>query len=378
MVRWLKEALKFSGLSQSALAGHLTKKLGRSIDRAAVNKMTKNSRDIKADEAFAISEITGYPMPDIGAAITSVPLLEWVAAGQLTDPRSQIPVEDVPLLAFADLGRGEFFALKVKGDSMDRISPEDSTIIVNRADRTLVKGKPFVFSTRDGTTYKLWQPGDPAYLESFSTNPMHKPIFVRKRRDMEVVGRQREADAHGASLSGSLGYNIQFGNLVTGLELSGRYGRESFSDTGPLRSANFGETSLTGTATPSSGFNVDASIHAAIRAGLAFGDTLAFVKAGAGIAHASEFTRSDVNGTRCDLSGFAGNTLVCVQRSQLPSPVSSNQAWVPSVLFGLGIEHNFGPIFGRVEVEAEGISRFNQNAIINSAVAFYATRLLTM
>src|SRR4051812_44732916 len=52
MVRWLKEALKFSGLSQSALAGHLTKKLGRSIDRAAVNKMTKNSRDIKADEAF--------------------------------------------------------------------------------------------------------------------------------------------------------------------------------------------------------------------------------------------------------------------------------------------------------------------------------------
>jgi SOS-response transcriptional repressor LexA len=189
MIRWINEALTFSGLSQTALAKHLTKKLGRSIDKAAVNKMTNGGRNIKADEAYAISEITGYPMLDLGASITTVPLLDEVAAGGLADPKSQIPVEDVTLLAFADLGPGEFFALKVKGDSMDRISPEDSTIIVNRADRTLVKGKPYVFMTRDGTTYKLWQPGDPAYLESFSTNPTHKPIFVRKRRDMEVVGR---------------------------------------------------------------------------------------------------------------------------------------------------------------------------------------------
>src|SRR5690242_4525941 len=45
-----------------------------------------------------------------------VPVLSWVSAGQLADASSQIPVEDVPLLAFADLGRGEFFALKVRGD----------------------------------------------------------------------------------------------------------------------------------------------------------------------------------------------------------------------------------------------------------------------
>jgi SOS-response transcriptional repressor LexA len=73
-------------------------------------------------------------------AVTQVPLLSWLSAGKLADARSQIPVEDVPLLPFADLGRGNFFALKVRGDSMDRLSPEGSVIVVNRAERHLVDG----------------------------------------------------------------------------------------------------------------------------------------------------------------------------------------------------------------------------------------------
>jgi hypothetical protein len=187
-------------------------------------------------------------------------------------------------------------------------------------------------------------------------SPINLSSFDAVQQVYSVTG-----SPHGASVVGSFGYNIQFGNLVTGLEVSGRYGRESFSDAGPLVSVNGGEFGIIGTSTSSSGFNVDASVHAAIRTGLAFGETLAFVKAGAGMAHASEFARSNVNATRCDGFGFVGNTPVCSLRTPLPSVVSENQAWVPSVLFGLGIEHNFGPVFGRVEVEAEGISRFNQN-----------------
>ena len=51
--------------------------------------------------------------------VRQVPLVSWVSAGRLADASSQVPVEDVPLLAFADLGRGDFFALKVQGDLMD-------------------------------------------------------------------------------------------------------------------------------------------------------------------------------------------------------------------------------------------------------------------
>ncbi len=63
--KWLILALKHAGdLPQAELARRLTERLGRSIDRAAVNKMTKpGGRGIAADELLAIAEITGYPAP---------------------------------------------------------------------------------------------------------------------------------------------------------------------------------------------------------------------------------------------------------------------------------------------------------------------------
>jgi SOS-response transcriptional repressor LexA len=122
--------------------------------------------------------------------LVQVPLLDLVAAGKLRTPTSQIPVEDVPLLAYADLGRGEFFALTVDGDSMDRISPDGSTIVVNKSDRALVSGKPYVFCHRGETTFKIWRP-EPPRLAPFSTNPVHEPIYVKSKAEGEklVVGR---------------------------------------------------------------------------------------------------------------------------------------------------------------------------------------------
>jgi SOS-response transcriptional repressor LexA len=125
-----------------------------------------------------------------GRGLRHIPVVSWISAGRLADASSQIPVEDVPLLAFADLGRGEFFALKVQGDSMDRWSPEGSTIVINRADRDLVAGRGYVFSVRGETTYKIWHP-DPPYLAPYSTNPAHQPIFIKRRRELEVIGRVR-------------------------------------------------------------------------------------------------------------------------------------------------------------------------------------------
>ncbi len=132
----------------------------------------------------------GAPAAPGRFAMRIVPMLSWVSAGELVDADSQIPVEDVPLLAFADLGRGDFFALKVAGDSMDRISPDGSIIVVDRADRGLVPDAAYVFAVRGEATYKLWQP-NPPHLSPYSTNPAHKPIFVKGRKDLEVIGRVR-------------------------------------------------------------------------------------------------------------------------------------------------------------------------------------------
>jgi len=136
-------------------------------------------------------EASGFSSPksdDRGLAY--VRLMDSVAAGKLASPMSQIALEQLPLLIFADLGRGDFIALTVEGDSMDRISPDGSVIVVNKRDQTLVSGKPYVFSHRGKATYKLWRP-DPPRLQPYSTNPAHEPVFIKGKTEAEhmVVGR---------------------------------------------------------------------------------------------------------------------------------------------------------------------------------------------
>lgn len=140
---------------------------------------------------WTVADLVGPPPRRSSASapkLAMVPLLDRVTAGRLRSPSSQIPIDDVPLLAFADLGRGEFFALTVEGDSMDRYSPEGSIIVVNKAERALVNGRCYVFSVKGETTYKMWQGGTNAHLAPFSTNPFNKPVFF-KPRDLEVIGR---------------------------------------------------------------------------------------------------------------------------------------------------------------------------------------------
>jgi hypothetical protein len=69
---WVKQAIEFARsshkgvgrkLNQAELGRKLTSALGREIDRAAVNKMTKGIRSLAADEMLEISRITGFPVP---------------------------------------------------------------------------------------------------------------------------------------------------------------------------------------------------------------------------------------------------------------------------------------------------------------------------
>lgn len=143
---------------------------------------------------WTVPDLLGGPPPrgEKGSPrLQLVPLLDTVTAGKLKTPSSQIPVEDVPFLAFADLGRGEFFALQLEddADSMDRVSPPRSILVVNKADRELRSGRYYIFLIDGETTYKMWQDGDPSYLAPFSTNPVHKPIFIKRKRAFDVIGR---------------------------------------------------------------------------------------------------------------------------------------------------------------------------------------------
>jgi hypothetical protein len=73
---WVKQAIKFAGTSQAVVGRKLTTALGREIDRAAVNKLTKGSRALAADEMLEISRITGFPVPNTHKDLDLVKLWE--------------------------------------------------------------------------------------------------------------------------------------------------------------------------------------------------------------------------------------------------------------------------------------------------------------
>lgn len=197
----LKQALKEHPLVSSGAALARAAKLNPVTVRAYLT----SEREPPLDAAMAMGKVLGVngqwifdgkgsktlakPAANEPARVTEVPLLDHVVAGRLTAPDSQIPMWELPLLEFANLGPGDFFALRVSGTSMDRLSPDGSIVVVNRRDQALISGKCYIFSVKGEVTYKRWQGGDPAYLDPFSTDASHRPIFIRRKQDLDVIGR---------------------------------------------------------------------------------------------------------------------------------------------------------------------------------------------
>jgi SOS-response transcriptional repressor LexA len=94
--------------------------------------------------------------PEVGEpidlAVTEAPLVSWVSAGQLS---SDDAIDAAIGTARAVLGSGDWIAMRVEGESMDRISPPGSIIFVDRLDKRLVTGGFYVIDDGEGNaTYK--------------------------------------------------------------------------------------------------------------------------------------------------------------------------------------------------------------------------------
>lgn len=126
-------------------------------------------------------------------AFLPAPLVSWVSAGALLKPDAPIPDGDELPIAYApDLDpTGDWIALRVDGDSMNRISPHDSIIFVNRRDRRLVPNACYVIGDGEGgATYKRYRP--PNTWEPVSTNPTHKPFELAPGQEPDIIGRVRK------------------------------------------------------------------------------------------------------------------------------------------------------------------------------------------
>lgn len=117
-----------------------------------------------------------------------IPVLSMVSAGLLS--REDVADEAIGTLRISDLPPGDWIALRVLGDSMDRISPPESVILVDRRDKRLVPNALYVIADEEGnSTYKRYRPGPPPRFEPVSTNTSLEPIFPHQ--DPVIVGRVR-------------------------------------------------------------------------------------------------------------------------------------------------------------------------------------------
>jgi SOS-response transcriptional repressor LexA len=131
----------------------------------------------------------GQAIQYVGAAPARVPLISWVHAGQLElDTYAQDLLGEIDQAGLDPAG--DWVAMRVVGDSMDRISPPDSIIFVDRNDKKLVpNGLYILYDGDEGSSYKRYRP-NPTRFEPVSTNPSHEPLFLD--REPVVFGRVKK------------------------------------------------------------------------------------------------------------------------------------------------------------------------------------------
>lgn len=170
----------------------------RDINQNTLISHENGNRDIsrkaaeKYGQAFGVDPgwiLYGDMGDDKNPDIVEVPLLSGISAGNLRDQNGISPSDIQKWIKVADLPKGNWVALTVEGDSMDRIAPDGSIILVNRSDDKLIDGKYYVFSVDGGAaTFKKYK-RTPERLQPYSTNPDHTSISGNS--EFHVFGRVR-------------------------------------------------------------------------------------------------------------------------------------------------------------------------------------------
>lgn len=146
------------------------------MDENHLSKALAGKRQFKVPEMDAIrAEFAPEPGEDERLPLRSIPYLGDVPAGSF-QPREQTGGKRLIVTDPETPPRA--YGLKVKGDSMDLIAAEGSTVIIDPDDRRLWPGARYVVRSADGeTTFKEYQ-DKPARLVPCSSNPAHVEILL--------------------------------------------------------------------------------------------------------------------------------------------------------------------------------------------------------
>ncbi len=165
----LKDTRKALGLTQQQLADKLR------LKRLAITRYEGGTRRIPGLVEVAIQHL---------ATATRIPLVGMVAAG---DPLEAIPQTEVVEVPPGMVGRGETFALRVKGESMrdDGILPGDLVIVQKQL--TARNGQTIIALLNSEATIKTYYRRH-GVIELHPANEAMKPIEIKPTDTFTIEG----------------------------------------------------------------------------------------------------------------------------------------------------------------------------------------------
>jgi repressor LexA len=161
-----------------------------------IMKLEKSQRKLDLNWIERLAKAFGIPTGELMGQADHlplnpflIPLVGEIAAGNW---REAIQHYEEMIFPPVDGLSKAAFALRTRGDSMDRVIPDGGYVVIDPGEADLREGKVYAVMNSEGeTTIKRFR-SDPARLEPCSTNPEHQPISLG-REQFTVIGMARGA-----------------------------------------------------------------------------------------------------------------------------------------------------------------------------------------
>lgn len=196
----IEEGLKIRGMKQIDLV-NLTGIGKSSISTYLTGEYEPKQRNIyKIAKALNVSEawLMGLDVPmeraqniqNIGDEVIQIPVYGKISAGLPIEMQTDSIIDHI-YIEKSETKRGKFFALEVVGDSMDKIIPNGSRVVV-RQQEELENGEIGVIAINgyEATVKRYERDNDNVYLYPESNNPEHRvQRYSLKETPVSILGK---------------------------------------------------------------------------------------------------------------------------------------------------------------------------------------------